>query len=110
MTAKLGAHERTLALVPDLGYPDGGGRCPKDQGLLVPVWDEALISARCVNCGWRQYSTLGKLMALISQARAESDAEKEEFRCERRWPRRKGGADGVGTSGVNGGGTGDVSV
>jgi hypothetical protein len=59
--------------------PDGG-RCPRDQGLLVTAEQEDFIVRRCVNCGWRQYSALGKMVAKISQERALSETLQSDRR------------------------------
>jgi predicted nucleic acid-binding Zn-ribbon protein len=77
---RVGPKQARMAIARDLAYEDAGDRCPKDGGCLAWVTDEELIILRCINCGWRKFSRLGKLTAAIAKIHAEAEASKSVVR------------------------------
>lgn len=71
-----------------------GERCPRDRGFLAVAEGEDFIVRRCVNCGWRKYSALGKLVAKISQERAMGELVSSDQRIKAIEATRRGRRDG----------------
>jgi hypothetical protein len=77
--ANRGGHEiRSRKVLPgiteDLFREPIDGRCPRDRGLLIEATGEVHIVMKCLNCSWRWYSSIGKLVVKISHEKALQEA------------------------------------